>query len=233
MYQVEDDFWWYAGLRNLIRNTILTHAAPHPRLLDAGCGTGAVMKYLGDMGDYIGVDYSLSALKFCRQRNLNRIMRSSIMTLPFKSGSFDVVTSIDVLYHQGVADDDEALAELYRVLKPGGILITNLPAYESLRSSHDEAIHTRTRYRRLELTHKFVRAGFRVVKNSYRNTFLFPAALLTRYLRKGDDSRQSDLEELPRSINRIFTAILNLENVWLRSYSFPFGLSIYTVAQKP
>ena len=88
--------------------------------------------------------------------------------------------SLDVLYHRGIKDDVAALTELERILKDGGVLVINLPAYEFLSGPHDEAVHTRERYTKEKLAGRLKAAGFEIEKITYRNTFLFPAVVIVR-----------------------------------------------------
>ena len=60
--------------------------------------------------------------------------------LPFVDDSFDAAVSADVLCHAAV-DPSAALAELKRVLRPGGRLILNMPAYQWMLSAHDRRVH--------------------------------------------------------------------------------------------
>ena len=68
------------------------------------------------------------------------------MELPFRSSSFDIVTSFDVLYHRSVIDEQIAVRETWRVLKPGGYFLMRLPAYRWLSSAHDRRAHGHRRY---------------------------------------------------------------------------------------
>jgi SAM-dependent methyltransferase len=144
MFSVEDRHWWYVGMKQ-ITVTLVSYFYPDRRdlaILDAGCGTGATTKALGAFGTVTGCDLSALALHYCRKRGLAHLGQASIVSLPFPDNSFDLVTSFDVLYHRAVADYSQALEEFYRVLRPGGLVLLRLPAYDWLRGRHDEAIHT-------------------------------------------------------------------------------------------
>ena len=237
LYNLEESHWWYRGLRELTLYFIdkFSQGKGDFKILDAGCGTGGLLKLLKSYRAY-GLDFSPEAIKFCRQRKLDNVVLGSINKTPFESGSFDLITSLDVLYHLGVDDDLEALRELYRLLNKGGILILNLVAYDFLTSRHDIAVHTKRRYTAGSLKNKAEQAGFKVEKITYRNTVLFPLAFFKRMFDKlflkSDKKAGSDLVELPDFLNRFFTQILSWENILLRKINFPFGLSVFALLRK-
>ena len=72
------------------------------RVLDAGCGTGGLLRRLAHRKAW-GVEIASEGIRFCRQRGLDNILQASVTELPFRPNSFDVVLSIDVLVHQWVA----------------------------------------------------------------------------------------------------------------------------------
>ena len=234
MFAREDSYWWYEGLRRLVLASLADLGARGKlRILDAGCGTGGLLGSLPD-GSW-GVDIADTGIRYCRRRGLSRLVQSSVTRLPFRAGAFDAVISLDVLYHQWVADDLEGLREFRRVLVPGGTVIVNLPAYEFMRSEHDAAILTRRRYTRAELAEKLRASGFRPVHLTYRNTVLFPLALLVRRWRRNERpgaAPRSDLVTLPAWLNRALLAVVDVENWIVRRAPLPFGLSLYCVAQK-
>src|SRR5947209_11039717 len=102
MFEIEDDYWWYRGLRVLIRSLLEQYApsaSTHPMILDVGCGTGANLKLLQSYGTAVGVDISKDALAFCRARGIpeNRMFFASALDLPFGSDHFDMAVSFEVL----------------------------------------------------------------------------------------------------------------------------------------
>jgi len=237
LYTIEDEYWWYVGLRDLVFSSIVKFRGDvrkNSRILDAGCGTGATLEGLNDYGESYGIDISDEAVRFCKQRGLRNVIKGSVEEIPVGDDFFDLVTSLDVLYHRKVENDTKALKELYRVVKNNGILILNLPAYNFLRSRHDEAIHTRHRYLKSEVRRKVEKTGFHIVKLTYRNSFLFPIFLIIRLLEKGRkrENAKSDLRSLPDFLNRLLIKILFLENGLLNKVNLPFGLSIFCVAKK-
>jgi len=250
---LEDSFWWYRGLHRLVLQTLassLRELSPKRNpieILDAGCGTGGLLRKLSGtldgerhLPDGIitagsGVDFSPHAVVRAAARTGRPIARASVEGLPYAKNQFDVVVSLDVLYHRGVNDDRDALAEFRRVLRPGGFVLLNLPAYESLRSSHDAAIHTARRYRKEDLSSLLQQVGLEPVRVTYWNTILFPGLALVRRLRRTGSSAEqgSDVRPVPGWLNGLLESILRLERTWLRRFDFPFGLSLIALARVP
>ncbi len=237
MFQAEDTHWWYSGMERITRGLLDAYlvagtAREGLRILDAGCGTGAVMKYLSAYGQVTGFDFSAEALRFSRQRDLTRLARASVSHIPFGDRQFDLVVSFDVICELGV-DDEAALVECRRVLKPGGLLLLRLPAYSWLRGSHDRAVHIRHRYTRRELATKFEQCGMEPVHLSYANTFLFPLAALKRLSERvlRVDQARSDLTLDAGPFNPLLRAILSAEAPAIRSIGLPFGLTVVGLAR--
>ena len=250
MYRVEDAHWWYRGMEAITR-AVLDRAIGRGRdrrILDAGCGTGAVMGYLADYGAVTGFDFAPEALRFCRMRQRDRLSRASVLALPFADASFDLVTSFDVLCERSVVDDEVALREFARVLTPplspplrggderggGGYLLLSLPAYNWLHGRHDEAVHIRHRYTAGELKDKLRRAGFEPVRISYANMLLFPIAALKRASERLAPNRQggSDLTIGAGPLNTPLRWVLSAEAPLVARSGLPFGLTVVALAQK-
>lgn len=242
---LEDRFWWYRALHRLVAEWSRSDGGS--RRLDAGCGTGGMLARWAqqdgngsssEAGGRFGLDWSPLALAGARAREAAFLARGSVESLPYSEKSFGLVISLDVLYHRAVRDDAAALREFRRVLRPGGRLLLNLPAFESLRSSHDAAIHTARRYRRGELRRLLESAGLEPERVTYRNALLFPALAAVRWLRRGDSGSEhapapSDVRPLPGPIDALLFRLLDLERPWLRRFDLPFGLSVFAVARRP
>jgi SAM-dependent methyltransferase len=230
----ERSHWWHRGMR-LIAAALLDRCYTtrrNLRILDAGCGTGGNALFLQRYGSVVGIDAAPEAI----ERNLMReeLLRGSVLSLPFADESFDLVTSFDVLYHRGVPDPTAALRETRRVLRPGGRLLLRLPAYEFLRSKHDQAVHTRQRYTASIVNTLLSEAGFHIERMSYINTLLFPAVLVQRLLeraRPSQEQQQSAMALPPPLLNRLLLLPMAIEAEWLHMRgAFPFGLSIVCLA---
>lgn len=230
MFEAEARHWWYAGLHELVLDLRSRYAAGQDPWLDVGCGTGGLLAKIGT-GAY-GVDLSSAALAFCRRRGLCKTALASADALPFGAASFGLVTLMDVLYHREVGDPAAVLREAWRVLRPGGCVMLNVPAYEALRSSHDRAIHTARRFRRSQVRALFGPAGFEVVRATYWNTLLFPVAAGMRLGRRGRGGGPSDVAIPGAFENAVGRGALALERAWLRRWDLPFGLSVIGVGRK-
>jgi SAM-dependent methyltransferase len=258
MFEVEDGHWWYRGMRRNLVALLKRHfdwtLHPRPLALDAGCGTGAnLQKLLTGFGGEIpsfracGFDLAGEALEFSQQRGLTgHLAQGSITAIPFASNNFDLAISLDVI--NNLPDDQPAFEEIGRVLKPGGLFILNLPAYQFLYSEHDLAIRCQRRYNAKMVSDRLERAGLRVVRQTYLNTLLFPPAALVRLVKARKVSARPELisdsgdftpvhsDLLPPHplVNRALEKVMGLEASLLArsNVKLPFGLSIMTVARK-
>ncbi len=239
MYQVEDHHWWYTGMRRVLDALLrpyLNGRTGRLAILDAGCGTGGNSQYLQRYGRVIGLDAAAEALRFARRRPGLTLLRGSVDRLPLRDGSFDLVLSNDVLCHLFVQDDVRAVREFARVLRPGGMLYLQLPAFDRLRSRHDAAVFTRHRYTAGEVRRVLQAAGLRVRRVTYANALLFPAAAAWRIVQKAAAARadeRSDVRPVPGPLNAGLRAALSWEAPVLARWNLPFGLSVIGVAQKP
>ncbi len=235
MARREERHWWYAGMRR-VALAVLEEALRGERglrILDAGCGTGGTTRELARFGSVVGVDLAWEALGPAQERGLRELARGSIERLPFKSGSFDVVTSFEVIYHLGVGNDTSALEEMRRVLKRDGLLLLRVPAHDWLRGEHDRLVHTRHRYSREEIAAKLRSAGFDITQLTWANTLLFPPAVAKRLLERSQSTDgEPDLWMPPAPLNAALESAVAFEALAIPKHvPLPFGLSLLAVAR--
>jgi SAM-dependent methyltransferase len=246
LYALEADLWWFVGMRAITAAVLdpICALGSDRVVLDAGCGTGANLAWLARYaagGRVVGIDVASPALHFCRERRHPDLVQASVTHLPFDDHAFDLLTSFDVLGQLPDASaDQQAMREIHRVLRPGGVAFIRVAAYEWMRSDHDGALATHRRYSLREVTGKIERAGLRVVRETYANSVLLPVAAVRRILlkRMGLAARGSDVKPLPpalRWLNRALAAALRAEARLLRHphAALGVGLSAICVAEKP
>lgn len=233
MHDVEGRHWWYRGMRRTVQALLDRYLAPARtyHILDAGCGTGGSTQELDRFGVVTGIDSSPDALGYAAARGLPRLVQGSVEDLPFVDHSFDVVTSLDVLYHRAVSDYGRALRETRRVMRPGGIAVVRVPAFDWLRGTHDVGIHTERRFTLAEIAAPMTEAGFRVLHSTYGNALLFPLAVAKRTLERFLPASPADLSVPPRPINWVLEAVLSLEAPVASRVSLPIGLSAIVVGR--
>ncbi len=235
MYQVEEELWWYKGLRDLLAYYLKKEPHRKLKILDVGCGTGMNMLFIESLGHTAyGVDVSSKAVMYAKKRKLSHVSLGSITKIPFGDETFDVVLGMDVI---GLLSDKEvkiAIAEMYRVLKPNGVTFIHTAALEFLRSSHDKVSHVQRRYTMSRLGQLFNTKKWSIQKLSYRMFLLFLPLALVKLIKRS--LRSSTLEGdlyLPHPLlNGILIHIQQLENLLLRYCSFPFGTSLFVIARK-
>jgi len=232
MFRVEETHWWYAALHRLVFQALEAELPDwrDKEILDVGCGTGAILKRLGNPGKNVGIDLAPEAISFCRQRGLNSVRQGDICALPFGDASFDAVICSSVLYHQWVGDVPGALREMDRVLRPDGVLLINLPAFRFLHSAHDDAVMTARRFRKTEVRELLLEENFRIQRLTYWTMLLFPVAVVARTL--GGSRMGRDFESTDSWSRRLLGAVMSLELGLLRHFSLPFGVALLAVARK-
>ena len=156
---------------------------PSTRVLDAGCGEGVLVDEFHDRLDIVGVDPHYAS---------ERVTTGSLASLPFADGSFDRGLCLDVLEHLAFPEQAPALAELFRVVRPGGELLVSVPNLAHLQSRlhfllRGRLIHTASLAKHpgdrpaAEFIDLAERAGFRLA--SRRG--IFPTVpVITRWIRR-------------------------------------------------
>ena len=238
--RAESYHFWFRGFRwfvtPLVRRAI--GRRPNARILDCGCGTGANVDLLARHGVAFGFDLSEVGLSIGRRTRGRKLVRASVTAAPFPSDSFDLVTSFDVLYSLEEADETAAVAELYRLARPGGFALINVAAMELLRGDHSVLSREVRRYSRDSLQRLVASAGFEVIRLTYTNQSLFFPMLAIRTLQRwrglaSEGEAQREITIPPAPANAILSAALFLESLWLRWFNEVVGSSLLCLARKP
>jgi glycosyltransferase involved in cell wall biosynthesis/ubiquinone/menaquinone biosynthesis C-methylase UbiE len=98
------------------------------RVFDCGCGMGFYLMTMGELRNLrlVGLDGDIERLHWAQREDVPAdLLSGDILRLPFPDASFDKVLMSEVLEH--IADDRQALREIYRILKPDGILALSVP----------------------------------------------------------------------------------------------------------
>lgn len=233
MQAVEDDHWWFRGRRQVISAMLGgVVASGAGRVLDAGCGSGGNLHTYTRFGSVLGVDMEVVALDHARRRGYRGVGLASLGSLPFRSGSFDLVTATDVIEH--VDDDLEALGEFARVARPGGHLLVTVPAHSWLWSDSDVQLGHRRRYTARQVEERCRAAGWSVRRTSYFNTVLLPPIAAVRWVRqrRGSGFAPTELAQTGPRANRMLHAPLALEARLVGAgVRLPTGVSIACLCQ--
>ena len=234
LYRIESGHWWYKVRRKIVLNLIKQYRlnfGKDIKILDAGCGTGLLLKELETLEICYGIDISQKAVDFCRKRGINNVQVADIANIPYPDNTFDAVIALDVIEH--IKDDEKAIREIYRVLKPQGVAIITVPAFMFLWGVTDAISHHYRRYFLSDLQSKIESSHFSIIRSSYFNTFLFPfialVRLAVRWLRIPMKSENSEGKGI---INSVLFLIFYVESVLFRYINFPFGVSAIVICKK-
>lgn len=143
--------------------------------LDIGCSSGYMLelvhrKYPGV--NVFGADYFSNGLIHCHNRLPDiPLFQTDIVNCKFRDNLFDAVTSLNVLEH--IQEDYKALRQIFRILKPGGILVVTVPMGPYLYDMFDEIHFHVKRYTKKELKQKVQDAGFRILDINYFGVFIY------------------------------------------------------------
>jgi SAM-dependent methyltransferase len=228
----EREHWWFIALREFVVGLVTSRIAEGSRVLDIGCSTGHVIAALPAVYERTGADVSPGAIDLARAlRSKIRFLEAPVEELPFQDRSLDCAFALDVLSDRGVRDETVALHEIRRVLRPGGLFLAQLPAYEWLKGDYDDYVATARRYTARSAKSLLEGEGFEVEHLTYRVTALFVPAAVRRLLAGG--RTRGDLSLPSPTLNRLLTRTMRLENRVAARHRLPFGLSVFAVAAAP
>ena len=237
--EAEGDFWWYRGMRRILFGLLDPIAKNRTvrRALEAGCGTGYNASLFEERYQWpvCALDLEAFGLRHARQRELSRLVQGDLASLPFASEAFDVVISLDVIVHFPRGEEKRAIAELARVLAPGGLLVLRVSALDSLRSRHSEFACERQRFTSRRLLAAVREQKIRVMRCTYANSLLLPVALAKFRLWEPLLQRrpQSGVRPVSPWLNRLLEVPLNAESRWIASgHNMPLGQSLILIGEK-
>ena len=238
--RAEARHFWFRGFRAFVTPLLqrATAGLTAARLLDCGCGTGANVELLDTFGRGYGFDLTEIGLRIGRDAGRTRLARATVTAAPFPTASFDIVTSFDVLYSLADHDEKTAIAEMYRLLKPGGTAIVNVAAMPVLRGDHSVLSREVRRYSRADLRTRMEGAGFAIERLTYTNATLFAPLAIARLLQRrrglrSESEADAEISVPAAPINAVMTMVMHAEALWLLMFDAPFGSSLLCVARKP
>ncbi|HZF74320.1 MAG TPA: methyltransferase domain-containing protein [Acetobacteraceae bacterium] len=233
MDATEEGMWWYRAAHARIADALVGRPGPDGPLLDAGCGTGGFLKRIAGLRPglrTIGLEWMPEAARRAAAKSGAPVVSGDINILPFADARFGAAVSVDVLCHKAVRPE-AALAELRRVLLPGGTLVLNLPAFEWLRSAHDIRVHTARRLTAAGARRMLEDAGFERVTTRYWNSLLLPLMAVQRKIVARRPDAPSDVTHFPPWLDATLHAVTEAER--RVRLPWPAGGSVLAVASRP
>lgn len=231
----QPDYWWYRARAQLLQAALGDHLGQPERVLDVGSADGPSVGWMRGPHQRVAIDVDPRGLQ------VGGGVCASALALPFKDGAFDVVGAFDVLEH--CEPESVALAELARVLAPGGRLLLSVPAYQWAWSDFDEDNGHHRRYTRGRATAAVRAAGLDVERATYAFSAVFPFFAAERLARRARDrvwrrrpGAPADIVSLPEVsplVERTLVGLTELDRRLLRAHDLPFGSSVLVAASRP
>jgi len=230
----QPDYWWYRARSALLQAALAPHlhAAERRtgRLLDVGSADGPSVAWMDAGFRKLNLDVDPRGLR------PGSGVCGSALRLPFRDAAFDVVGAFDVIEH--CEPESGAVAELHRVLRPGGLLLASVPAYEWAWTEHDVHAGHYRRYTRGRLVDAVEGAGFSVLRATYAFAAVFPMFAAERLLRRVRDRGKPPspvkppLPQVAPALDRMLTGLCAAETRVLRRRNLPFGSSVLLAAER-
>jgi ubiquinone/menaquinone biosynthesis C-methylase UbiE len=216
--------------------------AERPIILDVGCSSGYVLQEIRKslpQAALIGSDYINAPLVELAKRMPDLpFLQFDLRRCPLPDACVDAVTALNVLEH--IDRDEEALRQIYRILRPGGIAHIEVPAGPHLYDIYDKHLMHHRRYRLGDLTAMTQRVGFKVLKASHLGFFVYPAFSLIKKRNQrrmatgqASDEAQQVKTHIRESRGSILMQVLTGLESWLAPLTtFPIGIRCLLVLRK-
>ena len=212
---------------------------PSSVILEIGCSSGFLLSQLVKTfpsATIVGADVVKEPLyKLHEKLPKVPLLRFDLLSCPLPQESFDLVIMLNVLEH--INNDELALSNVYKLLKPGGLLIIEVPAGPFLYDSYDKELKHFRRYSSSGLQLKAKRVGFKVKEKSHLGFFVFPIFILIKIINKLSKAKEYKNIVKEKAVKTsgsiLLSYTLGLELKKFSSFSFPFGIRVLVTAIKP
>jgi SAM-dependent methyltransferase len=233
-HENELSHWWFVERRRMIGRILgKLDIGYSSRILDVGTSTGTNLRLLKELGfvNVVGVEPDSQAGQFARIKTGIEVLVADCTSLPFGSAEFDCVLATDVLEH--IEDDEKAVQEIVRVLRPGGHLVVTVPAFMALWGIQDDLSHHKRRYRKERISNLLSAQGLVVHHSWYFNFILFPAIFVARKILKRTNAQlRSEGDINTRSLNLVLGVLFRLDCFLAPVLRVPFGVSVCLVSSR-
>jgi SAM-dependent methyltransferase len=234
IFDAEETHFWYRGMRSITIRLLAGRFDRPVRVLDAGCGTGGMLRSLLDehiAESVAGADIANAAIELARERVPEADLRvASLRELPFDSGVFELVVANDVLQHVHDEDVYASLTEMRRVLTSDGLLLLRTNGSRKLRREREDW----RAYDAGTIRAEFERAGFAVRRLTHANTLLsLLGSALGRVPHAPTEKRDGiPMHEPGRIVSVAGRTALTVEAWWLgQGRSLPYGHTLFALAE--
>lgn len=214
--------------------------AKAPVVMEIGCSSGFMLKEIkrnNTSGTTIGVDIVREPLeKLASQLPGVPLLRFNILDCPLPDQCVDAVVALNVLEH--IDRDDLALKQIHRILKPGGVLILEVPAGPELYDEYDKLLLHYRRYTRAHLLDLLTDSDFKITRATHLGCFIYPGFWLVKQLSKLKKQNQPDVKAVAKNIsqtkgNTLLKLVTDLELKIGKYMCFPYGIRCLVTSSKP
>jgi SAM-dependent methyltransferase len=238
----EDHYMNVASRENAISRLARWLSAREPVILDIGCSSGYMVKAIRRRFPHatvVGADYAKGSLEKLGAAVPDLpLLQFDLAHCPLPDRSVDGAVLLNVLEH--IEDDDAAMRHVFRILRPGGVAVIELPAGPDLFDIYDRQLMHHRRYRMRELEARLRGHGFNVVDRTHLGFFLYPGFWAVkkrnrRYLKASlEEQRAIVLGHMRQSRDsRLMHMIFRLEG-HLRNWIYlPLGIRCVVTCQRP
>lgn len=232
-----DYFWLRANyeiaLDILKKYRAICEGDKESHILDIGGGGGYFADELIRYGKIYVADNDVNIMEKSSNPAITKIYQD--LSVPSSIAErYNVICALDVLEH--IKEEKQAVNNIYKLLKSGGYFLCTVPAFHFLYSRHDEAAGHVKRYGRSEIMKLMCENGFECLYLNYAKASAFVPLcifrLIKKILRRKKEELQTDIVKLPKFVNTLLSAVLQIDNWFARRFPLPFGTHIVYLGRK-